>query len=254
MSDRHRPSPPGPAGAAPHHRKEPAAPMTRTVDRAATPPGTTSARWTSSRRSSAWSPTAPCCTRWSPPSWPPPAPARSRPRPGPRSAAAAPSRSARRAPAGPARARSRSPSMSRRWRGPRARSRAATPSSTPKKMVRLALLLRPVRPGRHRAASPWSTTGSSRRPRPRTPSPRCAAQARAARVLVVLGQDELDAERSFANLPEVQTTTFGELTAYDVLRADWLVFTDATLPTGSRTSPGRTWSRTTRHTVVAERR
>jgi large subunit ribosomal protein L4 len=49
-------------------------------------------------------------------------------------------------------------------------------------------------------------------------------------VLVVLGQDELDVERSFANLPGVQTTTFGELSAHDVLRADWLVFSDATLP------------------------
>ena len=49
-------------------------------------------------------------------------------------------------------------------------------------------------------------------------------------VLVVLGQDELDVERSFANLPQVQTTTFGELSAHDVIRADWLVFSDATLP------------------------
>ena len=45
-------------------------------------------------------------------------------------------------------------------------------------------------------------------------------------MLVVLGQDELDVERSFANLPQVQTTTFGELSAHDVLRADWLVFSD----------------------------
>ena len=50
-------------------------------------------------------------------------------------------------------------------------------------------------------------------------------------VLVVLGQDELDVERSFANLPQVQTTTFGELSAHDVIRADWLVFSDRTLPT-----------------------
>jgi large subunit ribosomal protein L4 len=49
-------------------------------------------------------------------------------------------------------------------------------------------------------------------------------------VLVVLGQDELDVERSFANLPHVRTTTFGELSAHDVIRADWLVFSDATLP------------------------
>jgi len=49
-------------------------------------------------------------------------------------------------------------------------------------------------------------------------------------VLIVLAQDELDVERSFANLPLVQTTTFGELSAHDVIRADWLVFSDRTLP------------------------
>ena len=49
-------------------------------------------------------------------------------------------------------------------------------------------------------------------------------------LLIVVGQDELDVERSFANLPQVQTTTFVELSAHDVLRADWLVFSDRTLP------------------------
>jgi large subunit ribosomal protein L4 len=49
-------------------------------------------------------------------------------------------------------------------------------------------------------------------------------------VLIVIGQNELDVERSFANLPQVRTTTFGELSAHDVLRADWLVFSDRTLP------------------------
>jgi hypothetical protein len=36
--------------------------------------------------------------------------------------------------------------------------------------------------------------------------------------------------RSFANLGHVQTTTFGELSAHDVLRNDWVLFTDETLP------------------------
>ncbi len=64
-------------------------------------------------------------------------------------------------------------------------------------------------------------------------------------VLVVLAQDELDVERSFANLPQVQTTTFGELSAHDVLRADWLLFSDATLPAAASDFSG---------THVAERR
>jgi large subunit ribosomal protein L4 len=50
------------------------------------------------------------------------------------------------------------------------------------------------------------------------------------KVLVVLGQDDEVAARSFANLPEVQLVLAGELNTYDVLRNDWVVFTDETLP------------------------
>jgi large subunit ribosomal protein L4 len=50
------------------------------------------------------------------------------------------------------------------------------------------------------------------------------------RVLVVLADDEIVAQRSFANLPTVHTTSFGELSAHDVLRSDWLLFSDRTLP------------------------
>ena len=50
-------------------------------------------------------------------------------------------------------------------------------------------------------------------------------------VLIVLDRAELDVERSFANIPLAETTTFGELSAHDVLRADWILFSDRTLPT-----------------------
>jgi large subunit ribosomal protein L4 len=50
------------------------------------------------------------------------------------------------------------------------------------------------------------------------------------RVLVVLGESDVVAERSFANLQRVQILRVGELAAYDVLRNDWVVFTDETLP------------------------
>jgi large subunit ribosomal protein L4 len=53
------------------------------------------------------------------------------------------------------------------------------------------------------------------------------------RVLVVLAQDDEVAARSFANLPQVQLVLEGELNTYDVLRNDWVVFTDATLPGNS---------------------
>ena len=50
---------------------------------------------------------------------------------------------------------------------------------------------------------------------------------------MVLGDDDGYADRSFGNLPEVQTIMAGELNAYDILVNDWLVFTDETLPGGA---------------------
>jgi hypothetical protein len=50
------------------------------------------------------------------------------------------------------------------------------------------------------------------------------------RVLVVLSEDDFEADRSFGNLPEVQTLLVNELNAYDILVNDWVVFTDETLP------------------------
>ena len=35
---------------------------------------------------------------------------------------------------------------------------------------------------------------------------------------------------SFRNLPNVKTVDTGELNTYDVLDAEWILFTDATLP------------------------
>ncbi|HVA10004.1 MAG TPA: 50S ribosomal protein L4 [Acidimicrobiales bacterium] len=49
-------------------------------------------------------------------------------------------------------------------------------------------------------------------------------------VLVVLADDETVAARSFANLPDVSLTSYGQLSAHDVLRADWILFSDRTLP------------------------
>ncbi|HEY7931646.1 MAG TPA: 50S ribosomal protein L4 [Acidimicrobiales bacterium] len=50
------------------------------------------------------------------------------------------------------------------------------------------------------------------------------------KILVVLGRDDAVATRSFRNLMNVKTIDAGELNAYDVLDADWVLFTDATLP------------------------
>lgn len=50
------------------------------------------------------------------------------------------------------------------------------------------------------------------------------------RVLVVVGRGDDIARRSFANLPNVMTLPKDQLTAYDVLCADVIVFTEETLP------------------------
>lgn len=52
------------------------------------------------------------------------------------------------------------------------------------------------------------------------------------KVLIVLGDDDVIAAKSFSNLQSVQLIHAAELNAYDVLCNDWLVFTKATLPTG----------------------
>jgi large subunit ribosomal protein L4 len=53
------------------------------------------------------------------------------------------------------------------------------------------------------------------------------------RVLVVVERDDVVAQRSFANLPEAQVLLASELNCYDVLRSDWVLFTDATVPGGA---------------------
>jgi large subunit ribosomal protein L4 len=112
--------------------------------------------------------------------------------------------------------------------GPKPRSYA---QRTPKKMVRQALLSAlsdRAEIGRIAVIDDWKIEA------PKTKD--AATVIRKLRlpgtVLVVVAQDELAVERSFANLPQVRTTTFGELSAHDVIRADWLVFSDRTLPAG----------------------
>ena len=62
-------------------------------------------------------------------------------------------------------------------------------------------------------------------------------------MLVVLGDGDGYADRSFGNLPEVQTIVAGELNAYDILVNDWVVFTDETLPGGGHGRRSRAPSR-----------
>ena len=110
--------------------------------------------------------------------------------------------------------------------GPKPRSYR---QSTPKKMIRLALrsALSDRAAGERVALVDtwgWET--------PRTKDAVAALDALGleGRVLVVLSDEDVVAERSFGNLSSVQTTLAGELSAYDILRNDWVVFTDETLP------------------------
>jgi large subunit ribosomal protein L4 len=119
--------------------------------------------------------------------------------------------------------------------GPKPRSYA---QKTPKKMVRLALhsaLSDRAAEGKVVVVDQWGFDG---------PSTKAAVTLLTSlgcdgRVLVVVHRQELDAIRSFRNLPHVQLIEVGELNAYDVLCNEWIVFTTATLPTvGSAANQG----------------
>ena len=111
--------------------------------------------------------------------------------------------------------------------GPKPRSYA---QRTPKKMIRLALrsaLSDRAADGKVIVVDDWGFDG---------PSTKAAAALLSSlgiegRVLVVVdGNDEI-AWKSFRNLTQVHLIEAGQLNAYDVLVADQLVFTAATLPT-----------------------
>ena len=110
--------------------------------------------------------------------------------------------------------------------GPKPRSYA---QKTPKKMKALALrsaLSDRAALGNVALIDEWAFEA---------PSTKAAVAALSAlglggRVLVVLSEDDFVADRSFGNLPDVQTLLVNELNAYDILVNDWVVFTDETLP------------------------
>jgi large subunit ribosomal protein L4 len=110
--------------------------------------------------------------------------------------------------------------------GPKPRSYA---QRTPKKMVQLALLSAlsdRAMEGRVCLVGEWGFAV------PKTKDAVAAVEALDldGRILVVLEHDDVMAERSFDNIPYVDLVENNQLTAYDVLCSDWVVFTDATLP------------------------
>jgi large subunit ribosomal protein L4 len=116
--------------------------------------------------------------------------------------------------------------------GPKPRSYS---QRTPKKMIKLALrsaLSDRAAEGRVAVVDEWGFD---------TPSTKSARAALGAlglegRVLVVVGRDDVTTIKSFRNLPEVQLIEAGELNAYDILCNDWIVFTQATLPSSEKSA------------------
>jgi len=117
--------------------------------------------------------------------------------------------------------------------GPKPRSYS---QRTPKKMVKLAL--RSALSDRHAegkvlVVDSWGFDA---------PSTKAAVTALAdlkvdGRALVVLEPSDTNAWKSFRNLAEVHTISAGELNAYDVLVSDWVIFTEATLPSAEAPAP-----------------
>ena len=106
---------------------------------------------------------------------------------------------------------------------------------TPKKMIRLALYSAlSDRASEERVAllesfEAWSA------PRTKEAVALLHSLGLHGKVLVVLTRDDDVALRSFRNLDHVRTIDAGEINAYDVLDADWVLFTDATLPHAKET-------------------
>jgi large subunit ribosomal protein L4 len=111
--------------------------------------------------------------------------------------------------------------------GPKPRSYA---QKTPKKMIRLALRSAlSDRAIENRVALVDSFSWES--PKTKDAIAALTALGLEGHVLVVLSREDEVARRSFANLPNVHTIVAGELNPYDIIRSEWVVFTDATLPT-----------------------
>jgi large subunit ribosomal protein L4 len=110
--------------------------------------------------------------------------------------------------------------------GPKPRSYK---QKTPKKMIQLALrsaLSDRAAEDRVAVVDAWSFAG----PKTKDAVAALTALGLEGRVLVVIGDEDEHAYRSFNNLPDAQVCLRRELNAYDVLCNDWIVFSEATLP------------------------
>ena len=110
--------------------------------------------------------------------------------------------------------------------GPKPRSYE---QKTPRKMIQQALrcvLSDHARNGSLRLVESFDFAG----PKTKTAIALLEALDAKGKVLVVVGRGDEHAKKSFANLPRVLTAHSDQLTTYDVLNADVVVFADHTLP------------------------
>ncbi len=132
--------------------------------------------------------------------------------------------------------------------GPKPRSYA---QRTPRKMVRLALcsaLSDRVAEGNLRVIDSWPFE---------VPKTKDAIKALNAlevggRTLVVLSSDDAVAERCFGNLPDVTLVEAAQLTAYEVMAHDWIIFTSDTIPGGVTVVEGSAEAATAAREAAAE--
>ena len=92
-------------------------------------------------------------------------------------------------------------------------------------MIQLALRWALSDRAARRAGRRGREPGPGRSRAPRTPGRLCRRSGSTGEVLVVLARDDEEAYKSLPQPPEVELVLVGELTAYDMLCSDWIVFT-----------------------------
>ena len=105
---------------------------------------------------------------------------------------------------------------------------------TPKKMINLALrsaLSDRAAEGKVVVVDEWGFDA----PKTKAAKAALASLGIEGKALVVVDRDDVNTIKSFLNLREVQLIERAELNAYDVLCNEYVVFTKATLPTGTPT-------------------
>jgi len=107
---------------------------------------------------------------------------------------------------------------------------------TPKKMIRLALYSALSDRASMERVAVVDSFAAWTAPKTKEAVNSLGALGLEGKILVVVERGDLVAVQSFRNLANVKTIDAGEINAYDVLDSDWVLFTDATLPTAKESN------------------